>query len=237
MLSQWYILHNWWITLNRNWLLFKTCFEFLLFALLAKKVKVALFFYGPYSHGFVIMFMSCLLHQIWMLIRQVYCNWFIVGLILVNCVCLFSSDISSFQVYRYLDFVASLLEHPRAKVLCFFILLLFFVFCFCYCFWCYHTFFLYLSIPFQALLLKEGAIRMLTRVLDRCLATADTDGTPILAGRSSAKSGFPVLSWCLPVFKSFSLISISHASLHKDLWVDNMCIYHHVFYYLRWYRC
>ncbi|XP_004305581.1 PREDICTED: uncharacterized protein LOC101301607 [Fragaria vesca subsp. vesca] len=93
------------------------------------------------------------------------------------------SDMDAYKVYRYLDFVASLLEHPRAK----------------------------------ALLLKEGAIRMLTRVLDRCLATADTDGTPILAGRSSAKSGFPVLSWCLPVFKSFSLISISHASLHKDL--------------------
>lgn len=66
------------ITLNRNWLSFKTCFEFLLFALLAKKLKVVLYFYDPYSRGFLIILMSCLLHQIWMLIRQVCWHCFIV---------------------------------------------------------------------------------------------------------------------------------------------------------------
>lgn len=93
------------------------------------------------------------------------------------------SDMDAYKVYRYLDFLASLLEHPRAK----------------------------------ALLLKEGAIQMLTRVLDRCLGATDIDGIQILAGRSSAKCGLLLLNWCLPVFKSFSLIFISQASLHNDL--------------------
>lgn len=109
------------ITLNRNWLSFKTCFEFLLFALLAKKLKVVLYFYDPYSHGFLIILMNCLLHQIWMLIRQVCWHCFTVRLIwYIVFVWFFSSDALFFQVYRYLDFLASLLEHPRAKVSIFF---------------------------------------------------------------------------------------------------------------------
>ncbi|VVA15380.1 PREDICTED: embryo defective 2016 [Prunus dulcis] len=90
------------------------------------------------------------------------------------------SDVDAYKVYRYLDFLASLLEHPRAK----------------------------------ALLLKEGVIQMLTRVLDRCLAATDTDRVEILDGRSSAKFEFGLLNWSLPVFKSFSLIFTSQASLH-----------------------
>ncbi|XP_050380186.1 protein virilizer homolog [Argentina anserina] len=93
------------------------------------------------------------------------------------------SDMDAYKVHRYLDFIASLLEHPHAK----------------------------------ALLLKEGVIGTLTRVLDRCLGTIDADRITILAGRSSSQSGFPVLSWSRPVFKSFSLISISQASLPNDL--------------------
>lgn len=57
-------------------------------------------------------------------------------------------------------------------------------------------------------------IQMLTRVLDRCLAATDTDRVEILDGRSSAKFEFGLLNWSLPVFKSFSLIFTSQASLH-----------------------
>lgn len=61
-------------------------------------------------------------------VLQLIYSWTNFGELCLSVFCLFSSDIFSFQVYRYLDFVASLLEHPRAKVLCFFFLLLFFVF-------------------------------------------------------------------------------------------------------------
>lgn len=128
----------------------------------------------------------------------------------------FSSDALSFQVYRYLDFLASLLEHPRAKVSIFFFFLIYVVPLLFYLVK-KHLFSNTCLFLFQALLLKEGAIQMLTGVLDRCLGATDIDGIQILAGRSSAKCGFLLLNWCLPVFKSFSLIFISQASLHNDL--------------------
>lgn len=91
-----------------------------------------------------------------------------------------SSELDVFKVYRYLDFLASLLEHPHTK----------------------------------AFLLKEGFIQMLTRVLGRCFAATDSDGKQILDGRSSAKCGSTMLSWCVPVFKSFSLLCSPRTSRH-----------------------
>ncbi|KAM1647231.1 hypothetical protein EV2_008988 [Malus domestica] len=90
------------------------------------------------------------------------------------------SDTDAYKVYRYIDFIASLLEHPRAK----------------------------------SLLLKEGAFKLLIRVLDSCLVATETEGIENLDGRSSATFGFGLLNWCLPVFKSFSLIFIPQASPH-----------------------
>lgn len=62
------------------------------------------------------------------------------------------------------------------------------------------------NILFQALLLKEGAVLMLTQVLDRCFDSFDVDSKQILDSKYSAKYGFTLLSWCVPVFKSFSLL-------------------------------
>ncbi|KAM6547755.1 hypothetical protein CsatB_019431 [Cannabis sativa] len=91
------------------------------------------------------------------------------------------SEMDSFKVYRYLDFLASLLEHPHA----------------------------------QAFLLKEGFIQMLTRVLGRCLTVIDSDGKQVLDTTSSTKCGVAILSWCVPVFKSFSLLCSSRTSVHR----------------------
>ncbi|XP_075637615.1 protein virilizer homolog isoform X2 [Castanea sativa] len=82
------------------------------------------------------------------------------------------SDTDAYKVYRLLDFLASLLEHPCGK----------------------------------ALLLKEGAVLMLTQVLDRCFDSFDVDSKQILDSKYSAKYGFTLLSWCVPVFKSFLLL-------------------------------
>ncbi|KAL5545698.1 hypothetical protein UlMin_005385 [Ulmus minor] len=89
------------------------------------------------------------------------------------------SELDGFKVYRYLDFLASLLEHSLTK----------------------------------ALLLKEGYIPMLTKVLGRCLSAVDSDGKLILDSKSSAKYG-SMLSWCLPIFKSFSLLCYHQTSSH-----------------------
>ena len=62
------------------------------------------------------------------------------------------------------------------------------------------------SILFQALLLKEGAVLMLTQVLDRSFDSFDVDSKQILDSKYSAKYGFTLLSWCVPVFKAFSLL-------------------------------
>jgi hypothetical protein len=62
------------------------------------------------------------------------------------------------------------------------------------------------DILFQALLLKEGAVQMLTQMLERGFDSIDLDAKQILDGKSSAKCGFSSLSWCTPVFKSISLL-------------------------------
>lgn len=64
---------------------------------------------------------------------------------------------------------------------------------------------------YQAFLLKEGFIQMLTRVLGRCFTATDSDGKQVLDTRSSTKCG--LLNWCVPVFKCFSLLC-SRKSVH-----------------------
>lgn len=82
------------------------------------------------------------------------------------------SDTDVYKVYRLLDFLGSLLEHPCGK----------------------------------ALLLKEGAVLMLTQVLERCFDSIDVDSKQIPDSKYPAKCGFTLLSWCVPVFKSVSLL-------------------------------
>lgn len=59
---------------------------------------------------------------------------------------------------------------------------------------------------------------MLTKVLGRCFTAIDLDGKQILEPRSSTKFGFTMRTWCVPVFKSFSLLcsqkSVHHAGKH-----------------------
>ncbi|KAK9290992.1 hypothetical protein L1049_009175 [Liquidambar formosana] len=96
------------------------------------------------------------------------------------------SDMDTYKLYRLLDFIASLLEHPRAK----------------------------------PLLLKEGVVQMLTKVLERCIAAINSDGKQLQDSRNLAKCGFTPLSWCLPVFKCFVLICNSRAPLEYPLRYD-----------------
>ena len=115
---------------------------------------------------------------------------------------------SVFQIYRLLDFLACLLEHPRAKV--------------------FHPLkaisvktFLQMNdqiynhfSPYQPLLLKEGAIQMLIKALERCVDATESDGKQLSDGRNSAKCSLTAFSWCLPLCKSLSLICDSHMSRH-----------------------
>ena len=113
---------------------------------------------------------------------------------------------SLIQVYRLLDFLASLLEHPCGKVFYFSLIIFFFTI---YAFFFFNKpalDFTHNSILFQALLLKEGAVLMLTQVLDRSFDSFDVDSKQILDIKYSAKYGFTLLSWCVPVFKAFSLL-------------------------------
>ncbi|GFZ09233.1 embryo defective 2016 [Actinidia rufa] len=89
-------------------------------------------------------------------------------------------ETDAYKVYRLLDFLATLLEHPRAK----------------------------------PLLLKEGAVQMLIRVLDRCISVTDSVEKQFCDSKNIDKCGFSQLTWCVPVFKCFSLISDSRTSVH-----------------------
>ncbi|XP_052200578.1 protein virilizer homolog [Diospyros lotus] len=89
------------------------------------------------------------------------------------------SDTDAYKVYRLLDFLATLLEHPRAK----------------------------------PLLFKEGAVKMLIKVLEKCISVADTDGKQFSDNRLISNCGFPQLTWCVPAFKCFSLICDSQTSM------------------------
>lgn len=66
----------------------------------------------------------------------------------------------------------------------------------------------------QVLLLKEGVFQVLSTVLGRSFAS-NSDGKQSLDSRNLAKFGFTILSWCLPVFKSFSLFCYSRTSTHQ----------------------
>ena len=66
--------------------------------------------------------------------------------------------------------------------------------------------------PHQPLLLKEDAIQMLIKALERCVDAAESDGKQLSDGRISAKCGLTAFSWCLPLCKSLSLICDSQIS-------------------------
>ncbi|WCJ34180.1 embryo defective 2016 [Euphorbia peplus] len=89
------------------------------------------------------------------------------------------SDVDAYKVYRYLDFIASILEHPRAKML----------------------------------LLEEGLLQVLFKVLDKCFGVIDSDGKQLLDGKNLANYGLTSISWSLPVFKCFLLLLGSETSL------------------------
>lgn len=67
----------------------------------------------------------------------------------------------------------------------------------------------------QVLLLKEGVFQLLSTVLGRSFVASNSDGKQSLDSRNSAKFGFTILSWCLPVFKSFSLLCDSRTYTHQ----------------------
>lgn len=115
-------------------------------------------------------------------------------------------------MHRLLDFLASLLEHPCAKV--------------SYCLSQYppspipfpSNFISYLSLQddyfcSQAVLLKEGVPQMLIKVLKRCFEATDSDGKQFSDQLNSVKIGFTPTGWCLPVFKSFSLLCCSQTPM------------------------
>ncbi|KAL2534543.1 embryo defective [Abeliophyllum distichum] len=65
----------------------------------------------------------------------------------------------------------------------------------------------------KSLLLKEGGVQMLSKVLERCIGATNSDVKQFPENRNVAKDEFSLLSWCVPVFKSISLISDSRASV------------------------
>ncbi|KAJ0027672.1 hypothetical protein Pint_36158 [Pistacia integerrima] len=65
----------------------------------------------------------------------------------------------------------------------------------------------------KALLLKEGVPEILREALEKCLDACDADGKLISDDVNSAKCGFTLTGWCLPVFKSISLLCSSRTPL------------------------
>lgn len=53
----------------------------------------------------------------------------------------------------------------------------------------------------KRLFLKEGGLKMLIKALEMCLAAASSDAKQL------AQKGFSLISWCVPVFKSITLLS------------------------------
>ncbi|VVA93767.1 unnamed protein product [Arabis nemorensis] len=79
-------------------------------------------------------------------------------------------DSETYMVYRFLSFLASLLEHPHAK----------------------------------GLLLDEGIVQLLVEVLEKCYdATYPSENMVLEYGIVPEHS---VIQWCIPVFKSISLL-------------------------------
>ncbi|XP_019096325.1 PREDICTED: uncharacterized protein LOC104767343 [Camelina sativa] len=86
-------------------------------------------------------------------------------------------DTEAYMVYRYLTFLASLLEHPHAK----------------------------------GLLLEEGIVQLLVEVLERCYdATYPSENRVLEYGVVSESS---VIQWCIPAFRSISLLCDSQVPL------------------------
>ena len=54
---------------------------------------------------------------------------------------------------------------------------------------------------------------MLIRVLERCISVTDSVEKQFCDGKNIDKCGFSQLTWCVPVFKSFSLFSDSQTSV------------------------
>ncbi|KAK7278744.1 hypothetical protein RJT34_23780 [Clitoria ternatea] len=65
----------------------------------------------------------------------------------------------------------------------------------------------------KGLLLREGTLQVLTKVLDRSFAIVDVDEKQTPDG-SSTKCSFNFFSWCLPVFKFIMLLFHSETSRH-----------------------
>ncbi|MED6108787.1 hypothetical protein PIB30_027478 [Stylosanthes scabra] len=69
--------------------------------------------------------------------------------------------------------------------------------------------------PFgKGLLLREGTLQIITKVLERCFVTVDADIRQTLDSSSSAKCNFNLFSCCLPAFKFIMLLIHSEASRH-----------------------
>ncbi|KAL8138354.1 hypothetical protein V2J09_004355, partial [Rumex salicifolius] len=95
-------------------------------------------------------------------------------------------DTDTYKVYKLLDFVSCLLEHPLAKTL----------------------------------VLMEGVVPMLVKVLQRC---SYAGGAPFPDVKSSTKSGFTLFSCCLPALKSISLICDSETTAKYSGSYDGQC--------------
>ncbi|KAH8490671.1 hypothetical protein H0E87_022991 [Populus deltoides] len=103
------------------------------------------------------------------------------------------SEIDAYKVYRYLDFLAYQLVQRFTDA-----------------YWNIHVQRFVTSVE---LLLEEGIAEMLTQVLERYLVAIGSDGKQISDSKISAKSGFSLISWCCPVFKSFPLLCVPRTPL------------------------
>lgn len=61
---------------------------------------------------------------------------------------------------------------------------------------------------------------MLITVLGRSFIAANSDGKLSVDNMNSAKFGFTILSWCLPVFKSFCLFCDSQTPMNPAVQQD-----------------
>ncbi|ESQ49495.1 hypothetical protein EUTSA_v10019873mg [Eutrema salsugineum] len=86
-------------------------------------------------------------------------------------------DTEAYMVYRYLNFLASLSEHPHAK----------------------------------GLLLEEGIVQLLVEVLERCYEATNPSENRVLEYGNLSKSS--VIQWCIPVFRTISLLCDSQVPL------------------------
>lgn len=115
------------------------------------------------------------------------------------------------QGYKLLDFLSLLLEHPLAKVLSS-------TFYFLTSNHLLHSFFIVDVLFHQTLLLKEGTLQILTKVLGRI----DAHVKSVSNGRSSLNSRFNIYNCCLPVLRSLSLICETRSAQKLHLLLDGL---------------